>query len=216
MRLKYLKLKTNKFNEMKSFYSKVLQLPIIEEGNQLFSVAAGETVICYESYDKSTFYHYAFFVNIQHFDNLIKELTIHTPLLEDTEGQVEFFSGMWQRRQVYFKDPQGNILEILPTDEKKSNNNIWIRIQEFGIPVENTDEFIMQINNISNIYTSNETEVFSFYGNEVGVFVIVKEGRPWFPTNQPAVSVPAEVVILDDLSMNIEYKNIKINVNKKS
>ncbi|RRJ65215.1 hypothetical protein EHV15_21585 [Paenibacillus oralis] len=59
MIIRQLKLKTNKFSEMKSFYRDVLQFPILEETNSSFSVAAGETVVIYESIDLHTFYHYA-------------------------------------------------------------------------------------------------------------------------------------------------------------
>lgn len=101
---------------------------------------------------------------------------------------------------MYFKDAQGNILEILPTVKEMSAEKTWVRVQEFGVSVDNLDEFISEVNQISNILPKN-SDHFCFYGDESGVLVLVKEGRPWFPTDLPAISSPAELIVVDDCQM---------------
>ncbi|MGZ7440450.1 VOC family protein [Paenibacillus sp. TH7-28] len=207
-------MKTNKFSELKSFYRDVLRFPILEETNTSFSVDAGETVVIYESGDLHTFYHYAFFVNKAHFDRILEKIVEHSPLLADETGQTEFMSGVWKRKQVYFKDAQGNILEILPTGEELSAEKTWVRVQEFGVPVDNLDEFISEVNQISNIFPKN-SDHFCFYGDESGVLVLVKEGRPWFPTDLPAISSPAELIVVDDCQMEVESGGFKLKAHRE-
>ena len=36
---------------------------------------------------------------------------------------------------------------------------------------------------------------FSPVGTHAGLFIVVQEGRPWFPTAQAAVSLPVSIVV---------------------
>ncbi|WP_211220782.1 hypothetical protein [Paenibacillus terrigena] len=52
--------------------------------------------------------------------------------------------------------------------------------------------------------------MMSFYGDEEGVLVLVKEGRHWFPTNEPAISAPVEVIIDEDHVKEIVYGDFRL------
>ncbi|WP_405105408.1 hypothetical protein MHH28_21560 [Paenibacillus sp. FSL K6-1217] len=209
MKIRQLKLSTNHLEDMKIFYSEVLQMPVIQESGSAFAVSAGESIISFENNLQHVFYHYAFYVDELHFSSVLDKIQTHTPLLQDEEGQTEFFSGLWQRRQLYFRDPQGNILEILPSDERSALENGWLRVQEIGLPVDSLDELRSRISDIQD-EIGRASDTIAFYGNEYGVFVLVQEGRAWFPTEEAAIASPVEVVIEHDQPLEIEYRNIRI------
>ncbi|MEK3900191.1 MULTISPECIES: VOC family protein [unclassified Paenibacillus] len=197
MKIRQLKLRTNHLEDMKTFYSEVLQMPVIEESDTSFAVSAGESVISFENNSQHVFYHYAFYVDELHFGRVLDTIQAHVPLLQDEEGQTEFFSGLWQRKQLYFRDPQGNILEILPSGERSALENGWLRVQEIGLPAEHIDELRFQIHMIKD-EMARASETIAFYGDSYGVFVLVQEGRAWFPTEEAAIASPVEVVIEHD------------------
>ncbi|WP_238656081.1 VOC family protein [Paenibacillus piscarius] len=209
MKIKQLKLSTNHLEDMKTFYSEVLQMPVIQESNTSFAVSAGESIISFENNPRHVFYHYAFYVDELHFSRVLDTIQAHSPLLQDEEGQTEFFSGLWQRKQFYFRDPQGNILEILPSDERSAKADGWIRVQEIGLPVEHIDDLQTRIHMIKD-EMARASETIAFYGNEYGVFVLVQEGRAWFPTEDAAIASPVEVIIEHDHALEVEYRNIRI------
>ncbi|WP_152392406.1 VOC family protein [Paenibacillus guangzhouensis] len=198
MRIKQLKLRTTKLHEMREFYLTFLQMPLLEQTTTSFTVRAGNTMLTFEQGTEDPFYHYAFIVNAANFDELLGRIPTFTPLLVDNEGETLFFSGLWQRSQAYFKDPQGNILEILPSTEMYPPDQTWIKVQEIGVVVADINDLITVIQNVKNIYM-NTSDRMAFYGDEEGVFVLVKAGRHWFPTNEPAISSPIEVLIDEDL-----------------
>lgn len=209
MKIRQLKVRTNHLEDMKTFYSEVLQMPVIEESDTAFAVNAGNSIISFENNPQHVFYHYAFYVDELHFSRVLDTIQTHSPLLQDEEGQTEFFSGLWQRKQFYFRDPQGNILEILPSGERSALENGWLRVQEIGLPAEHIDELRSQIHMIKDEMV-RASETIAFYGDPYGVFVLVQEGRAWFPTEEAAIASPVEVVIEHDHTLEVEYRNIRI------
>lgn len=209
MKIRQLKLSTNHLEDMKTFYSEVLQMPVIQESDTSFAVSAGDSVLSFEDHHQHGFYHYAFYVDELHFSRVLDTIQANSPLLQDEEGQTEFFSGLWQRRQLYFRDPQGNILEILPSAERSARPDGWIRVQEIGLPVEHIDDIRTRIGDIQD-EIGRASDNIAFYGNQYGVFVLVQEGRAWFPTEDAAIASPVEVVIEHDQPLEIEHRNIRI------
>lgn len=209
MKIKQLKLSTNHLEEMKTFYSEVLQMPVIRESDTSFAVSAGDSILSFENNPQHVFYHYAFYVDELHFSRVLDTIQAHTPLLQDEAGQTEFFSGLWQRRQLYFRDPQGNILEILPSAERSVRPDGWIRVQEIGLPLDSIDELRTRISDIQD-EIGRALDTIAFYGNQYGVFVLVQEGRAWFPTEEAAIASPVEVVIEHDHMLDVEYRNVRI------
>ncbi|WP_018757744.1 VOC family protein [Paenibacillus terrigena] len=145
MRIKHLKLKTNKLHEMREFYITLLQMELSEQTNTSFTVRVGNTLLTFEGAKEDTFYHYAFSVNKMNYEELVQRIPTFTPLLADNDGETLFFSGLWQRSQAYFKDPQGNILEILPSTELFSPDQTWIQVQEIGVTVADMNDLISVI-----------------------------------------------------------------------
>lgn len=189
--MKRVTLKTFHMNEMAAFYSSVLLLPILEQTAERFCVKAGTTAVCFEKSSSPAFYHAAFAIASDSFAQCYARLQEQGCLLRDSDGEELFTSPTWQREQIYFEDPDGNIMEVLAIalpekgEQQDGRGLAWLRLQEVGMPSPDLSVLASSFTGITNQFSA-ESESFRFYGDREGVFVLVKEGRPWFPTDRPA------------------------------
>ncbi|MDF2627604.1 MAG: bleomycin resistance protein [Symbiobacteriaceae bacterium] len=179
---------------MKSFYAGTLQMPVIEESADSFTVQIGASTLSYRRSDSPAFYHLAFLLAPGAFEEMKVRLTAAPGLMADTEGTVLFTSDQWTANHFYFEDPDRNILEILGTTAGETGAAPWARIGEVGLPVPNLAGFVSQIGHLVSTELPPESETFQFYGDDHGVLVLVREGRPWFPTDRRATAHDIGVV----------------------
>jgi len=188
-------LETSNIEKMKKFYTEMLEMPILRSKENFFTVRAGNTHLTFQqgSTDEARLYHFALRTNLSFFEYMFKKLKeANENLLPNSEGQL---SGYWKGKQVYFTDPDGNIVEILEREIPEGDINPgWHDVCEIGFPaesVEDISEFLSPIINVNHA----ESDTFRFYGDEVGTFVLVKEGRNWYPTDRPATIHPIVVEV---------------------
>lgn len=210
---------TANIEEMKWFYHIVLEMPIVREGDSFFTVQAGKSQLTFQQAESVSqpFYHFAVQTNHAYFDYMYnKLLESKTTMLPDESGNTSLY---WKGKQVYFKDPDGNIVEILEREspyllEKKGNG--WHHICEVGMP---TPDVQLMCDFLNPILNSNPlgSDTFQFYGNEWGNFVIVREGRNWYPTEEPAIISPITIEVEGDTYHTLTHPTLpyKIKVKQK-
>ncbi|OEH93554.1 VOC family protein [Bacillus solimangrovi] len=194
MKINEITLKSFNFNEMKQFYTNVLQMQLITEEDNLFSVKAGKTMLTFERSSHIPFYHFCLRTNDSYFDHMYERIKVLHILLPNESGETLLF---WEGKQAYFTDPDGNILEMLVRpflyDEQEPFG--WFDIGEVGMPSKSVKE----LQNLFASFVTDEmkhiSDTFAFYGDEFGVFVLVKEGRHWYPTERPATIHPIKIAI---------------------
>jgi catechol 2,3-dioxygenase-like lactoylglutathione lyase family enzyme len=186
-------LETVNIEKMKEFYTETLEMPIIRAKKDFFTVRAGNTHITFLGSDNNEvpLYHFALRTNLTFYEYMFRKMNDHNVnVLPNSEGQL---SGYWKGKQVYFTDPDGNIVEILERKIPNSEDVIgWYDICEIGIPSESVEDMSKFLSPIANVNNS-ESNTFRFYGDELGTFVLVKEGRNWYPTDKPATIHPIVV-----------------------
>ncbi|MFD2444765.1 VOC family protein [Bacillus sp. CGMCC 1.16607] len=202
MEIKHLYLKTNKLSELKKFYQDLLNFIVIRENHFSLTLRLENIFLTLENTKEDTFYHFAFGINELLYPILMEKINQSIEPIKDSDGQQEFESGLWKRKQVYYYDPQGNIIEFLKNQDT--------RILEIGMPVSNINSFINSLQSINNIY-KQASDNFSFYGDENGVFVITKVGRPWFPTQLACSIHPIKVEV--DASLSLSFPEYSYNIN---
>jgi len=177
-------------------------------------VRAGNTHITFQQSadDGAPLYHFALRTNLAFYDYMFSKMTDHNVnLLPDSEGN---FSGYWKGKRVYFTDPDGNIVEILERDIKGMDRPGWIDVCEIGYPsesVEEMSEFLAPIHNVN----QSESDTFRFYGDEIGTFVLVKEGRDWYPTDRPATIHPLVVEVEGEHDQVLNHSSLPYTVKVK-
>ncbi|KZE47163.1 bleomycin resistance protein [Brevibacillus parabrevis] len=183
--------------EMLTFYTNVLQMPLVERSERSFSVRVGDALLVFQRAAEKPFYHFACGIAETAFDAYAKVIQEHRVVLRHKDGQEIMQSYTWKGKQLYFSDPEGNILEMLafPSEAKTS----WLSIQEIGMPVPDVPAYAASLQSIPLPHTFEpESATFRFYGDQDGVLVLVKENRPWFPTDRGATIHPILVEAASD------------------
>lgn len=178
--------------EMFSFYTEVLEMDLISRTESGFSVLAGITTLVFQQTDSMPFYHFCLRTSTEYFDEIFSKLEQEDKLLKDEGVSKSMF---WGGKQAYFKDPDGNILEMVerPYEGEGGAPSGWYDICEIGLPLkdiknaqQNLTEFIVDTIN-------SKSDTFAFFGNSLGYLVLVKEGRHWFPTTKGATIHPIQI-----------------------
>lgn len=211
MQIKELRLQSTNNLALFSFYKDILRLPVTQYGKGI-AISAGETKLIFDETQESEkpFYHFAFNIPSNKFDEACQWVKQREELLwlEDYNGFIADFVN-WNAKSFYFKDPAGNILEMIArfdlhvtVDEAFSSRQI-INISEIGIvlPVNTFDE---DINALMKRYSLNYFDKqppfphFRALGNDEGLFIVVPENRFWFATKNEAKLFHAEVTFVNN------------------
>lgn len=203
---------TVNIHEMKKFYTETLEMSIVRENQSFFTVRAGNTLITFQQSPnvEAPLYHFALRTSLPFYEYMFKKLKkCNVKILPNSEGEL---SGYWKGKQVYFTDPDGNIVEIL--ERKILESEGWYDVCEVGLPcadVKDMSDFLSPIKNVNQSESAN----FRFYGDDIGSFVVVKEGRHWYPTNRPATIHPIIVEVEGDHYQILKHAILPITVKVK-
>lgn len=208
MKITSLQIATADLDRSIKFYRDTLGLPLVEQaadraqiqvGSSLLTLAAADTLL-------PGIYHFAFNIPENQLDAAQHWLSTRRPLIPDASGQTVFHSDNWNSDQVYFLDPDGNILELIARHtlpETRSDSPFsaasLLCISEIGVATASVDETVAAFKRDYDldVYISRG-EQFAPVGDERGLLITVKEGRLWFPDQtQPARFLPLTVAIVD-------------------
>ena len=131
-------------------------------------------------------------------------LAQRVPLHRDATGADEFAFTDWDAHAAYFFDPLGNIVEIiarhaLPDAGVQPFTSAGLRcVSEIGLPVPNVRRAVTQTCEAAqaDVYRGPGSDEFAAVGDEHGLMIVVRRGRPWFPdTGIAAFDVPQQILI---------------------
>lgn len=202
MKIISLELETSQAETLKDFYTRVLELPVLSEDEQHFRIQAGFSMINFRQVSNRPAgpYHFAF--NIPH--NKVREATdwlrervafLYAP------GAVTpvVHHARWEAYALYFYDTDFNILELIarkaaPATAAPFGPEHILGLAEVGLPVSDVPGFSQQLREQLKLNRwKSATEHFEAVGDEEGMFIVVQEQRPWFPTINPAISLPMRI-----------------------
>lgn len=202
MRITELSLDTQNFQEQHHFYTNILGLPLREKTPETFTVQAGTTRLTFRETIKETGYHLAFTIPSNKLARAKEWLATRLPLLTQND-QDEFFFENWNSGSLYFRDAANHILEfIVHYDLQNEKLGAFgaadlLHISEIGMAFDDVPEQVKTLGAALHIepYRNSIGEVFAAVGDISGLFITVKIGRNWFPTNTAATVSPVEVTI---------------------
>lgn len=184
--------------------------------------------------DWSGRYHFAFDVPPSRFEAALHWLRERTGLIASPEGQTRFRHESWNADAVYFRDPQGNILEIIArrnpagqpappiaqeTDRPFQSSEI-MAVTEIGLAVGSVVDAVAQLTErmpglrlvddqpgvTQSASSTGAADIdFAAVGNIHGLFIVVRQGRIWFPhTSVPATPLPVDLLV--ELEVGQRYR----------
>lgn len=217
MRIEQLILDTGKLSSLKDFYKIKLGMNVTGETANSFTIQTSSTNIIFNLSTglQNPFYHFAFNIPENQFmeaKNWAKERVE----LISLNGEDEFDFKNWNAHSVYFYDPAGNIVELIArhnlqnaSDEKFTGNSI-LKISEMGLPVRDPSMFYEKLKQVLELPNfSGDMKTFIAAGDEDGLFIIVNEGRNWFPDCQSAKIFPALIKIVSEKEIIYEESKYK-------
>lgn len=210
MLIKELRLQSTNILSLFSFYNEQLEMDVIKSAGGI-TITAGETKLIFEDApkNKNPFYHFAFNIPSNKFEEAYEWVKQKLELLwlKDYNGFIADFVN-WHAKSFYFKDPAGNILEMISRFDlndkaDKPFSSAQIRnVSEIGIvfPLKSFDEDIkamMKEYSLDLFDKQPPLEHFRAIGNDEGLFIIVPENRVWFATEDEAKLYNTEVTFIE-------------------
>ena len=209
MKLYHIKIACFKIDEMREFYLDELKLKLIFSDSNSFTCQAGRTKITFVKSEDKTFYHLCLRTDGNYFTTIFNILNEQNRLLSNENEEISMF---WKGKQCYFYDPDGNILEILERNVPVENE--WYDICEIGIPSENVESLKKDFSFLNTEY-NNENDSFSFFGDQEGVFVLVKQGRNWYPTERAATIHPITLYVSGEEAKTYLHPSLPYTIHVK-
>jgi catechol-2,3-dioxygenase len=174
----------------RAFYTDVLNLPVIEETDESFSLGVGTSLLTFHVRPGlQANYHVAFNIPENQLAAARAWLSSRVPLIASNDGKTEFDFRSWNAHSIYFYDPADNVMEFIARHALPSASDTafgadsLLCISELGMPTLNVqttvgalrDEFDLPV------YDGEGSDTFTALGDEHGLLIIVTEGRNWYP-----------------------------------
>lgn len=192
---------SGKLQATEAFYSETLGFALIEHGLEHFTIQAGATLITFRSAEgeEAPSYHFALNIPENKFAEAKQWLAARAPLIQE-QGKDEVFFTSWNAHAVYFKDPSGNIVELIARHNLPSeighdfSIDDIMGVSEIGIVTSEVIPFVHRLNAAGLSNFEEDDPGFTPVGDEHGLLIVVREQREWFFSNGiPARFSPVEL-----------------------
>jgi catechol-2,3-dioxygenase len=175
--------------EAAAFYRDLLGLPA-PMGAGIVEVEIGlSTLLLHSGLVESGAYHCAITVPHDRFAEAKSWLQERVPLLE-RDGLDQFtLSAPWNSQSVYVAGPDGILLELIARHDVPASSSggftsaDLLRISEIGLAVPDVPAAVGTLQSAYGlpVFGTAATE-FTPLGDHEGLLIVVRQGRPWFPT----------------------------------
>ncbi|MEP7253517.1 MAG: hypothetical protein ABI683_14095 [Ginsengibacter sp.] len=211
MLLKRIDVTSDDVGLLSQYYREVLELPVKQVDVETISIVIGNSEIVFSkaNSNEKPFYHFAFNIPGNKFEEALKWVQLRSQLLwlDDYKSYVADFKN-WNAKSFYFTDPCGNILEFiarfdLQDDVKETFSSKHLRnVSEIGL-VFPQSSFDSEVKNLVKEYNLTyfakqpPLEYFRAIGDDEGLFICVPENRHWFSTENSACIFPLSILFID-------------------
>lgn len=208
MDIRELHLLTSDLTRQLHFYVDRLSLPVVAVRPDSLVLQVGTTRLTFKQapLEAHQIYHFAFNVPPRQFIEAKAWIAQRVPLLSDHTGTDQFFFETWNAHALYFYDPVGNIVELIARNTLADRQHgpftaqSLLNVSEIGLvtdSVRDTVDMLRTRLGVS-IYQGTGSDEFTPVGDESGLFIVVKQGRIWFPdTGKAAAPAPVSITVAE-------------------
>ncbi|RAP76151.1 VOC family protein [Paenibacillus montanisoli] len=206
MRIQRLRLLTKELEKLQAFYTRILELPLLESSKDAFTVSVGASCLTFElteHADEVPFYHFAFDIPENKMDEAIiwlRSKAVALNLLPNHSYKAYFHT--WDATSIYFDDPAGNIVEFIARHSLNNEIDIsftsstFVNISEIGLVVNDvTRTKTLMKNNLGLDGYKDSDPSFAAVGDEDGLLIVSAPKRVWLGSEKKAAVFRTEVTI---------------------
>ena len=223
MKIRKIKLYTNKLEEEKTFYSETLGFNIVESNSNSFSVKVGWTDLTFEKNKKQHIYHYCFLIPSNKLQQALEWMEKRIPIIEIEYGRKTQRFESWDADSFYFYDASGNIAEFIVRTELNNgissdfDINDVLCVNEIGMPTNNIKKTNTELQEkFGTQFWKGDLDRFGTNGSQEGLFLLPNHEikNIWFPTSSVKIKPePFEILIENNgVKHRMNYKNGIISV----
>ncbi len=201
MKVEHLKLYCANLDELRFFYTKKFNFPIVEDAGDCLTLKVGNSLLSFEENRiHKSYYHFAINIPYSSVNKALKWAHKKVEVIHYENQAIQEFNA-WEARAIFFLDPAGNVVEFIGrkrfNDDKLGsfNEEAFISISEVGIPVFEVSSAFKAINHATGIEKFDcVSNTFCAAGNDEGLLILVDSAeKSWFPTDDPARAFNLEV-----------------------
>jgi catechol-2,3-dioxygenase len=189
---------------MKAFYGKTLDLRVLDDTPDRFTIEAGETRLTFAASaevagGRPPFYHFAFNIPENKILKALEWQKARTPMLPIPERNraagfppevVDYRH--WNAHSLFFLDPAGNVVEYIARHDLKNADNAafgWsdlLYVSEIGLIVDDVPAAAAALTQAAAVgqYRTGSDQ-FMAMGDEYGLLLVMKRGRVIDFTDNP-------------------------------
>lgn len=209
MKILEIELLSDDIPQTEAFYKKVLGLqPYLKEGKSTLFFDIGFTKLIFrKSENVKPVYHFAVDIPNNLFDEAYRKIKSQTSILEVEPGiDIAEFTN-WDARSFYFYDNNGNVLEFITRYGNKTFANTlfssesYLTVSEIGLVTAKVPEFadgFAKKFGIPIFHRQPRGDKFTVSGDDDGLFIVVENGREWYPIAKKAYSFRTRVLFMND------------------
>jgi catechol-2,3-dioxygenase len=193
---------------MKAFYGKTLDLGLLDERADRFTIEAGETRLTFvasaDTVDgRAPFYHFAFNIPENKIVSALEWQKARTPMLAIPERNraagfppevVDYRH--WNAHSIFFLDPAGNVVEYIARHDLENAGSgpfSWADIlyaSEIAFVTDDVRQAAAVLSDVATVSQyRNGDENFMAVGDEYGLLLVMKRGRVVDFTSNPSHGV---------------------------
>lgn len=213
MQINRVELCTNDLRATSDFYSGVLGLEKSDQDDTSVSFSAGRSVLQFRHSDKSSQYHFAFNIPCNQLREALAWLGQRVSVIEVSPGNKIADFSSWNAGAVYFYDNNGSILECIARHDLQNESDqpfgpaALESISEIGLVVDDPVAYAASLADQHGLPYFSKWKLapdFVVLGDDHGLLIIVKKGRGWYPSQEPAVDCPLAVECNDRVQVRLE------------
>jgi catechol 2,3-dioxygenase-like lactoylglutathione lyase family enzyme len=186
-------------------YADVLGLLPLEAEAHTVAVRAGASRLTFERGAPSP-QHVAFRIPSAAYPDALDWLAERADLLPNADGGREHPFPDWNAHAMYFRDPDGNVLELIAHHDLDDAYTPpfgpahLLAIGEVGVPVDDVPAFLADIVRRHGVRRwSGDGVTFAAAGDKRGSLIVVPRGRAWHPVPGADATTPPLGIAVDGL-----------------
>ena len=196
MNILEIQLLSNDITQTKKFYHEILGMEIIHADDLSVKFSAGLSTLLFKKTDiENPFYHFAFTIPANKFEEAYAWVSERVQLLPVTSGDTIADFKNWNAKAFYFYDNNQNIVEFIArfdldnNSDKPFDGSSIYSISEIGIVTDNARKYsekLIKQYDLNFFSKQPPQDDFAAIGDDNGLFIVVNNKRNWYPTNKPS------------------------------